>query len=332
MSPNSEDLISNSRVTVKGTIIASEDASVNEASIKFKIDGKDVTKDIKINKISSKEYTLIYQPSEDLEDGTHKAEISFSDTKDQEVKKSWEFTINSNAEDNSEVYIIFGKEISKRTMLIIGMGLLLIIFAICIPLLISLIWGTNKKEPVSTVYTSRNVPSSNEFDNQVYIPPSVDVDIKEKVDDINTEFESNDSTLYSVGKYEEEKEEEEEEQDERIKTEENIIKEDPIFVPEKDAQTALVDKELIKPEPIAETNVEEEPVFKPTVYKEEKPIEEQIPPQPEDTNQAFPINQASITPLEEPEAPDPSIFEQIANQIEAQTSEESNTPDSETNQ
>jgi len=331
MSPNSEDLISNSRVTVKGTIIASEDASVNEASIKFKIDDQDVTKDIKINKISSKEYTLIYQPSEDLEDGTHKAEISFSDTKDQEVKKSWEFTINSNAEDNSEVYIIFGKEISKRTMLIIGMGLLLIIFAICIPLLISLIWGTNKKEPVSTVYTSRNVPSSNEFDNQVYIPPSVDVDIKEKVDDINTEFESNDSTLYSVGKYEEEKEEEEE-QDERIKTEENIIKEDPIFVPEKDAQTALVDKELIKPEPIAETNVEEEPVFKPTVYKEEKPIEEQIPPQPEDTNQTFPINQASITPLEEPEAPDPSIFEQIANQIEAQTSEESNTTDSETNQ
>ena len=103
-------------------------------------------------------------------------------------------------------------------------------------------------------------------------------------------------------------------------------------MPEKDAQTALVDKELIKPEPIAETNVEEEPVFKPTVYKEEKPIEEQIPPQPEDTNQAFPINQASITPLEEPEVPDPSIFEQIANQIEAQTSEESNTPDSETNQ
>lgn len=330
MSPNSEDLISNSRVTVKGTIIASEDASVNEASIKFKIDDKDVTKDIKINKISSKEYTLIYQPSEDLEDGTHKAEISFSDTKDQEVKKSWEFTINSNAADNSEVYIIFGKEISKRTMLIIGMGLLLIIFAICIPLLISLIWGTNKKEPVSTVYTSRNVPSSNEFDNQVYIPPSVDVDIKEKVDDINTEFESNDSTLYSVGKYEEEKEEEE--QDERIKTEENIIKEDPIFVPEKDAQTALVDEALIKPEPIAETNVEEEPVFKPTVYKEEKPIEEQIPPQPEDTNQAFAINQAPITPLEEPEAPDPSIFEQIANQIEAQTSEESNTTDSETNQ
>jgi hypothetical protein len=210
------------------------------------------------------------------------------------------------------------------------MGLLLIIFAICIPLLISLIWGTNKKEPVSTVYTSRNVPSSNEFDNQVYIPPSVDVDIKEKVDDINTEFESNDSTLYSVGKYEEEREEEE--QDERIKTEENIIKEDPIFVPEKDAQTALVDEALIKPEPIAETNVEEESVFKPTVYKEEKPIEEQIPPQPEDTNQAFPINQASITPLEEPEAPDPSIFEQIANQIEAQTSEESNTTDSETNQ
>ena len=66
--------------------------------------------------------------------------------------------------------------------------------------------------------------------------------------------------------------------------------------------------------------------------EEEKPIEEQIPPQPEDTNQAFPINQAPITPLEEPEAPDPSIFEQIANQIEAQTSEESNTTDSETNQ
>ncbi len=332
MSPNSEDLISNSRVTIKGTIIASENASINESSIKFKLDDNDVTKDVKINKISSKEYTLIYQPSEDLEDGTHKAEISFSDTKDKKGNKSWEFTINSNVDDNSEVYIIFGKEISKRTMLIIGLGLLLIIFAICIPLLISLIWGTNKKENIQTVYTSRNVPSSSEFASQTYIPPSADVDIKEKVDDVNTEeLTPNDSILYSVGRYDEE---EKEQSPDIINKEEEVLKpephikatesEEPLLHPILNEEEVITptNEETIKPEPLVETQVAEEPVVEPVGYKEEivtpqeEPVEEQIP----------------TAPLDEPEAPDPSIFEQIANQIEEQTSEEENTTDSETNQ
>ena len=102
---------------------------------------KPVTSDIKINKITDAEYTLIYQPTEDLADGTHKAEISFSDTSNKEDSKSWEFTINPGADDYSEVYKIFGKEISKRTLLIIGFGLFIIILAICIPVLISLNLG-----------------------------------------------------------------------------------------------------------------------------------------------------------------------------------------------
>lgn len=411
MSPDSKDLISNSRVTIKGTIIASEDANINEGSIVFKIDDKNVTKEIKINKISEREFTLIYQPSEDLKDGIHKAEISFSDTKDKEGSKSWEFTINSNTDDNSEVYVIFGKEISKRTMLIIGMGFLLIILAICVPLLISLIWGTNKKQETSTLYTSRNIPSDSEFENQPYIPPSVDVNIRDKVEDSQTELASDDENMYSVGKFDEEINDEEIQKDVVLKNEFDVeepevkikeydIEKDFAIKPESeevDEEPKLeIDTEKIKPEIEVEEPVfapkvfkpdvkeevieepetikpeedSEEPVFAPKVYmpdvKEEaviveptKEIEEPIIPieekielpefvsvetskdqeviKPSETIEEAPteteildVNPPAV--IEEPEAPDPSIFQQIATQIEAQTTEEDSTTHDETNQ
>ncbi len=395
MSPDSQDLISNSRVTIKGTIIASEDAKINEGSIVFKIDDNNITNEIKINKISEREYTLIYQPSKDLEDGTHKAEISFSDTKEKEGSKSWEFTINSNAYDNSEVYVIFGKEISKRTMLIVGIGFLLIILAICVPLLISLIWGTNKKKETTTLYTSRNIPDATEFENQAYIPPIVDVNIRDKVEDIETELSSDDSEMYSVAKFDEEIQDDEVknefdveepetkiEEDKKyefekevtIKPESEIEIEEPVFAPEV-FKTEKVDE---GPKLEVETEVEvDEPVFAPKVFKPDvkeeeitveptKVIEESVVPvegetelpefvsvepsedqeliEPEATTipeeapttevQTVPETQEINPPaeIEEPEAPDPSIFQQIASQIESQTSEENSTTNDETNQ
>jgi len=411
MSPDSKDLISNSRVTIKGTIIASEDADINESSIVFKIDDKNVTKEIKINKISEREYTLIYQPSEDLKDGIHKAEISFSDTKDKEGSKSWEFTINSNTDDNSEVYVIFGKEISKRTMLIIGMGFLLIILAICVPLLISLIWGTNKKQETSTLYTSRNIPEDSDFENQAYIPPSVDVNIRDKVEDIETELASDDSDMYSVGKFDEEIRDEEIQKDIVVKKEFDVeepevkiedtkeyefekeitikpeeVDEEPKLEidtgeikPEIEVEETVFASKVFKPE-VKEEEIEEpetikpekdsdEPVFAPKVFKPDvkeevieepsKEIEEPVIPieekielpkfvsvetsedqeviKPTETidETATETETQDVNPpvvIEEPEAPDPSIFQQIATQIEAQTTEEDSTTNDETNQ
>jgi len=180
MSPSTEDVVSNPRVTIKGTLIASEDAEIKETSIIFKVDDKDVTDKMKINKISDKEYTLIYQPTQDLVDGTHKGEISFEDTKGKKAEKSWDFTINSTA-DTSGTYNIFGLEVSKRTVFIIGVGILLIVIAICIPLLIAAIWGKGKKEK-DTTYATRNTPLSTEYTEEVYTPPVVNTEVRELVE------------------------------------------------------------------------------------------------------------------------------------------------------
>ncbi len=324
MSPTSTDTISNRRVTIKGTIIASEGASVNETSIVFKLDDANVTKDIKINKISEGEYTLIYQPTKDLEDGTHKAEISFTDTNKKEAEKTWEFTINNTSDDHSEVYKIFGKEISKRTLFIIGIGLLLIVLAIAVPFLIALIWGRDKKEKKSTIYSSRNIPDSKEYESQVYIPPSTNIDIKESVEtvplDANIKDEKDSLDTFSAPSIEDiekgdKKENTQIEEEALIKVEEPIIgtkEEDIKFEPK-----------VFKPETTTPT---EEPVI-----KVEEQVEE-IKPQPELTTTTVepseqPIQQPSSDTLgqdiEEPEAPDPSIFQTIAKQIEEQQKEDS---------
>ena len=358
MSPTSTDTISNRRVTIKGTIIASEGASVNETSIVFKLDDANVTKDIKINKISEGEYTLIYQPTKDLEDGTHKAEISFTDTNKKEAEKTWEFTINNTSDDHSEVYKIFGKEISKRTLFIIGIGLLLIVLAIAVPFLIALIWGRDKKEKKSTIYSSRNIPDSKEYESQVYIPPSTNIDIKESVEtvpmDANIKDEKDSLDTFSAPSVEDiekgdKKENTQIEEEALIKVEEPIIgtkEEDIKFEPKvfKPETTTPTEEPVIKVEkPKIETK-EEEIKFEPKVFKPETtaPTEEpvikveeqveEIKPQPELTTTTAepseqPIQQPSSDTLgqdiEEPEAPDPSIFQTIAKQIEEQQKEDS---------
>lgn len=358
MSPTSTDEISNRRVTIKGTIIASEGAKVNETSIVFKIDDENVTNDVKINKITDSEYTLIYQPTKDLGDGVHRAEIFFSDTSGRESSKSWEFTINPNADDHSEVYVIFGKEISKRTLLIVGLGLFLIILAISIPLLISLIWGRNREERVST-YTTRNIPYSTDYENQTYIPPNADIDIREKVETVSTDNTKDKWDTYSAPSIDIiEKEKEPEIKIETTKIEEPTIrigkeelekpkldvtieeprveiieekKEESVFKPEVFTPEITVNTEEPTVE-IREPLVEEEIKFEPKVFKPEITVTTKEPVvQDNEVNikQEIAIDTPKPTTIEEPEAPDPSIFQTIVDQIEEQTEEET-TGDSET--
>ena len=329
MSPTSSDEISNKRVTIKGTIIASEGAVINESSILFKIDNKPVTTDIKINKITDSEYTLIYQPSEDLENGTHKAEISFSDTSNKENSKSWEFTINPGADDYSEVYRIFGKEISKRTLLIIGLGLFLIILAICIPLLISLIWGRNKSEEITSTYTSRNIPDSKEYENQMYIPPSIDINIKDKVDTEPIMEEDEKIDTYSAPTIDIMKKEVKEEIKPKIEVKAENINEPEIAVENKADIPVIpvIEETKVEEKKIDNLITEEETIIKPEIFKPEITINTD---EPAITPTIEQVQTQDQTEIEEPEAPDPSTFQTIANQIKEQTREELPDTNSET--
>jgi len=337
MSPSTEDEVSNPRTIIKGSLIASEDAEIKDSTITFKVDGKDITDKMKINEISKIEYTLIYQPTEDLEEGSHQAEISFEDTKGKKVVKSWDFTINSTS-DTSGSYNIFGMEISRRTVYILGIGILLIVIAICIPLLIAAIWGKGKREKKETSYTTRNIPQNDEYTKVIYGTP------------VNTEGRRRD------------------EAEEKLPTEEHINKEN-IFTPvvEEVKEDIPESREVysniqdIETEDILPIQVEEEiipvqPIQTDTVIDTNEPksafdvptqpenniepkTEEIIPVQPIQTDAVINTNEPksavdvptqpenSIEPktedIIEPDAPDPSAFLKIAQQIEEQTTTDS---------
>jgi len=164
MSPTSTDEISNTTPTIKASLVATEGATIDETTILFKVDNRDVTKDIKINKISDSEYTVIYIPEESLTFGLHKVDLSFEDSKQSPTQKTWTFTISGGEEEDSDFFNIFGFEIAKRTTYIIAGGLGLIVLAIVIPMLIVALWKDSSKEIVSNNYSlPQSLPSTTEI-------------------------------------------------------------------------------------------------------------------------------------------------------------------------
>ena len=163
-SPTSSDELSNTVPTIKASLIATKNNSIEENSIVFKIDGIDKSKDIKINKISDAEYTLIYIPQAPLEDGLHKVSIYFKDSNGEDVLKDWTFTILGT--EQGDTFKIFGFEIQKRTTYIILGGIALILLAILIPIVISSVWKDSSKE---TSAENTILPES--------IPPTIPSDL-----------------------------------------------------------------------------------------------------------------------------------------------------------
>lgn len=149
MSPTSNDSISNTNPTIKASLIATENSLIDESSIVVKLDNGDITKEIKINKISESEYTVIYIPENSLTTGLHKVYIYFKDSNGKEAEKEWTFNIGTEEDDDADKFNIFGFEISKRTAYIIGGGIGLIALAIVIPMVIMTIWK-DKSEEIST--------------------------------------------------------------------------------------------------------------------------------------------------------------------------------------
>ncbi len=170
MSPTSSDNINNQLPTVKASLVSSEGATINESSILIKIDNRDITKDIKINKISESEYTVIYIPEQALTYGLHKVDLTFEDSNKSSVQKSWTFTIQGGDEqEDTDYFNIFGFEIAKRTVLIIGGGLGLIVLAIVVPMVIVAIWKDGSKESEPNNYA---LPQS--------VPPTTEIPIEQR--------------------------------------------------------------------------------------------------------------------------------------------------------
>ena len=184
MSPLSTDKITNKRVTIKASLISAEKADIDENTILFKLDSVDKTSEIKINKISAQEYTIIYQPLEDLTEGIHKAEAYFKDSAGHEVTKEWTFTIQETVEElKDETINIFGLDISKRILLIVGIGLVIVILAIVAPIIIFNVWKEDKMRDQEEPHSNEPIQPFIQQQEPEYIEPPVQAEeIKEKVE------------------------------------------------------------------------------------------------------------------------------------------------------
>lgn len=163
MTPTTSDTIFNKQVTIKATLIAGTDATIKDDTIVIKLDDKDITDKVSINKISGTEHTIIYQTEEDLTVGLHKVEATFEDSNSNSVTKSWTFTILSDDSQSTDGYVkLFGYQVSQRTLIIIGIGILVVIIAIVAPIIIFSVWKEEQKkkdeEPENGGYIP-NLPS-----------------------------------------------------------------------------------------------------------------------------------------------------------------------------
>lgn len=167
VSPNNSSEVENTQPIIRATLVASKDSTIDEDSIIFKLNDKEISDNVRFNKISDSEITLIYQPEEDLDSGIQQVEISFSDTSGQNVNKSWTFTVTgSTEEENTDTISILGIEIGKKTALIIGAGFVVMILAILIPILIYKIWsGGNNSTEVTNKELPPKLPSSGNMYN-----------------------------------------------------------------------------------------------------------------------------------------------------------------------
>lgn len=297
MSPLSTEEITNRRVTIRATIVASTNAQIDEDSIIFKLDDRDISDEIKINRISQEEFTLIYQPDRDLEEGLHKAEVEFSDTNGLQTSKSWNFTIQPDERIADDIYTIFGYEIAKNIVHIVGVGILTVALALITPFIIFSIWKDDKVEDGNQ--KNSKIPHSIPSDDAEYIQQSTWDDsstIKPQVEESPGEKEPEEDMWdkYSVAK--------------PVLTEEQKQK-DLKEIKERDLKDQATEQ---KDEQIApETKAPEfnEPVIKKDnevpsdIKKEEEPVQEEKTPEPE-PQQAQPE-----TPKPEPEQKQPEVSE-----------------------
>ncbi len=314
MSPSSTDKITNKRVTLKATIIASTNAQINESSILFKLDGIDVTNSVKINKISKTEYTLIYQPEENLSSGQHKAEISFQDSASKSALKSWTFTITGE-EDNSNAYTIFGYQLPKKTMIIILVGILIVVIALLAPFIISSVWKEDAKGlNGETYHGNQSLPPSTLAGGSMYGSST----IQDTTKSFETEYgnlvnkESSTEQLYENHK---------DIWNDNFLAPEPVLNEDS--TEKKDEQTEILPKAQ---EEIDQVTIEEPQPQEETQVQQIATTEDQL--QTEQPTTEEPTSQTDVQPQEESEVQQTTTIEDQP-QIEQPTTEE---PTSQTNE
>jgi hypothetical protein len=280
MSPMSTDEITNPRITIRATLVAGRNATIDEESINFKLNNVNLSDKIKINRISSTEFTIIYQPGQDLDPGLHKAEVIFKDSLGSDINKTWNFTVQTIETDDTSTYNIFGYEIAKNVVKIIAIGVVTVILAIIAPFIIFSIWREDKAGDKITTYNNTKLPPSIPTDDTKYASVEESFGVKHMVQTEPKEEKSSKGDLWDKYSAPEPKVE-----DSTIEQEEEIVK--------------------VETEPTIEDDDEE-----PNLQKEQK-IKEEIKVKVEEAPE-FPVQEETTTP---PPPPPSEIPEQIPTDI-----------------
>lgn len=312
MIPTGSDEVSNKRPTIKATIISGKDGKIDEKTIIVKVDDKDVSSKIKINKISDQEFTVIYQPEEDLTGGEHKVEVSFDDTSKKTGTKAWTFKIIEETQKEDGFVNIFGYDISQRTLIIIGVGILVVLIAIVAPMIIFSVWKDKKKEEDIEPVGRSTIPSTPDYD--------FNMPITQEYDEVKTIIETPVSTIveeeipvqenFSAPTPVEVEEEIIPVYTPTVETQEEISEpEQPeIYVPEVQIEEKVKEPDIVTLQPIVE-EINTEVNISPIVNIPEPEVvplqDEQIIPEP--IMPEAPVNTIIDTPTTNFVAPEPEV-------------------------
>jgi hypothetical protein len=327
MSPMSTDQITNNRVTIRATLVAGTDATINEETIMFKLDNVDYSDQIKINRISDEEYTIIYQPQQDLEAGLHKAEVIFADSSESDINKSWDFTIQALETEDDSTYNIFGYEIGRNVVRVIAVGVVTVILAIVAPFIIFSIWKGDKTKDDSTIYANSKLPPSIPTDNTEYTPVEKDFGVKEMVETDPEPVENTEEDLwdkYSAPKPQEGDSNVEEEAEVKVEPLEveqtnepaNETPEEEVEVKVEEAPETPKEQEPTPPPPPPPPPPSEIPEQVPTTVPENvvaTPTQSETPEEP-----TAPAKEDEETPpaIPEPEIPEISELQKLSEQLQ----------------
>lgn len=300
MSPTSTDEITNARVTVKATLVAGEGATIDEESIIFKLDNINYSDQIKINRISDEEYTIIYQPQQDLEAGLHKAEAMFKDSKGSDISKSWSFTIQALGTADDSTYNIFGYEIGKNVVRIIAIGVVTVILAIVAPFIIFSIWKGDTTKDDSTVYSNSKLPPSIPTDDTKYIPTEEEFGVQHMVQAEPTQEKPSEEDVWD--KYSAPK-----------PLEKDSNKEEIVELKVEEVTETPKDQESTPPPPLPPSEIPEQTPATTSENKVETPIQNET--QEELVVEVKPEGQTSPA-IPEPEIPEVAELQKLSEQLQ----------------
>lgn len=155
LSPRDRSEIEETKPYISADLTAADNAIVKSGSIAVKLDDTNITDLITIEGKDAHETSFMYQQGSPLGTGTHKINVTFTDSSDQVASKTWTFTIftagpepdDSDDDDkNRDTIAILGWKIPKRIAIIVGIGILLLIVALAIPWLFYAAWKGSREE------------------------------------------------------------------------------------------------------------------------------------------------------------------------------------------